>query len=250
MAALGLAVMALAGCTTTSQTPRPSGPVLRVGIANDTAPMTSRVSGQWTGIEIDLAKALAAELDRPVKFVSVKPFSLSKSLENGKIDVIMASTTAFPTEGREVQSCKPWLSSGIMAVVKSENLALYPNGVPQPFPGVVGIQEGTRSEFFMRIYFPEEEPVVFKTSKEALAGLKAGKVDLLFHDSLTAWWLRLENAQDGIAVVNRPIGQRNLLWWVGIEDEALRTSVNAFITSIHQDGRLREIIANRLPDAR
>ena len=239
------------GCATSSRTQSSAAAnPLRVGIASEAPPLILGEKGDWDGIEIELATMLGAELGREVEFVQLSAGALPTSLEKGNIDMIMAGASTIKSEEKNIQLCNPYLTSGMMALVPSDDMYLYGQGFSQPFAGKVGVQTGSRGEAFMRTYFPKEKLTKYKSAEAAAKALIQGDVRMVLHDSLTIWWLNGLHQGDGVDVVPTPLSQRYLAWWVGGDDAALKESVNRFVATVQSDGRLRSVIKMWLPDAR
>src|SRR5262245_39798064 len=69
---------------------------LRVGITADFPPMVYKEAGKVTGVEVDFANALGAELNRPVKFVEVDWADQITALAEGRTDIIMSGMSITP----------------------------------------------------------------------------------------------------------------------------------------------------------
>ena len=78
--------------------PEPKGKPLKVHTCTTMAPISFLVGGQWYGIEVDIVRALAAKLHRPVEFEFVDYSSAILALQTGACDIMMGCI--FITEER------------------------------------------------------------------------------------------------------------------------------------------------------
>lgn len=100
------------------------GTVLRVGMSGTDEPFTFLgKDGQVTGYDAEFAEIVAAKLQRPIEFVTMKFMSLIPALESGKIDLIISNMTATDERRKAVDFTQPYfIDSQVMLVKKkSEN---------------------------------------------------------------------------------------------------------------------------------
>src|SRR5262245_47052573 len=93
---------------TTAQ-PVMSQPALRVGIAPDYPPIVFKQQGRLTGLEVDCARGLEAELGRHVELVELDWDALIPALESGQIDVIMSGMSITEARARRVRFVSRYL---------------------------------------------------------------------------------------------------------------------------------------------
>jgi polar amino acid transport system substrate-binding protein len=68
---------------------------LRVGMEMNYPPFEMRdAQGQPAGVSVDLARALAASLGRPIEFSDIPFNGLIPALKTGQIDLVISSMTA------------------------------------------------------------------------------------------------------------------------------------------------------------
>src|SRR5690606_13979469 len=92
---------------------------LLVGVNPDYQPLSYKVDGELVGFEIDLAKAIASELNVPVKFVehdfrdafSDDNLSNSNPLTEDKVDIVMAALAVTRSRSEVFSFSKSYLDS-------------------------------------------------------------------------------------------------------------------------------------------
>src|SRR5215212_2331447 len=70
--------------------------VLRIGTDATYPPLESVEDGEFKGFEIDLARAIARELEVRPEFVNTPFDAIFPSLQNGSFDVVISSVTITP----------------------------------------------------------------------------------------------------------------------------------------------------------
>jgi polar amino acid transport system substrate-binding protein len=79
--------------------PEPKGKPLKVHTCTTMAPISFLVGDKWYGIEVDIVRALAAKLQRPVEFEFIDYSSAILALQTGACDIMMGCI--FITEERQ-----------------------------------------------------------------------------------------------------------------------------------------------------
>src|SRR5437762_2391769 len=129
---LALTLLALAGCRTGSGQPAapspPPSPPLRVGVTPSSPPFAFRQGGELVGLEVDFARSLAGALGRPLQLREVDWDDQIPTLLAGRTDVIMSGMTITPARQVRMAFSDPYLSSGLLAVVRRGDRDRYPDG--------------------------------------------------------------------------------------------------------------------------
>jgi general L-amino acid transport system substrate-binding protein len=164
--------------------------------------------GKWTGLDVDLCRAIAAAVfgdASKIKFVPLSAKDRFTALQSGEVDVLIRNTTW--TSSRDTQlglnftGVDYYDGQGFM-VRKSlkVNSALELNGAS------VCVQQGTTTELNLADYFRAHnmqlKSVTFATANEALKAYDASRCDAYTTDAsgLYAERLRLANSDDHIVL--------------------------------------------------
>ncbi len=113
----------LAGCG--GQAPQ-QAKVLKVGSDTAFAPFEfqDEKSKEYVGFDMDLIKAVGKQLGYEVKVQGMGFDGLIPALEAGQIDAVISAMTITAERGRKVNFSKPYYTSGLSIVVKSDNAAV------------------------------------------------------------------------------------------------------------------------------
>ncbi len=149
-------LLGLVGCATNGvKIGQTSANPILVGVTPNYPPVIFKMNAQMTGLEVDLARRLAAELKRPIEFVEISWEKQISTLLEGKIDIIMSGMTI--TQAREVRITfsQSYLTSGLMIAFTTANAPKYASlkNIMESIP-VVGFVAGTTGEAYARNNFP------------------------------------------------------------------------------------------------
>ncbi|MBB4285271.1 amino acid ABC transporter substrate-binding protein [Roseospira goensis] len=164
-------------------------------------------SGNWTGIDVDVCRAVAAAVlgdADAVKFVPLTAKERFTALQSGEIDVLSRNTTWTLTRdtslGLNFTGTNYYDGQGFL--VKKD---LGVTSATELDGASVCIQSGTTTELNLADYFRfqgmEYSPVVFDTSDQTVQGFASGRCDVLTSDQSQLYALRTKLDNPDSAVV-------------------------------------------------
>lgn len=247
---LGL-VCFLSGCGDTGSLSRDPNapPPLRVGVSGNSAPLIWKASGgKWAGVEADFARALGAEMGRPVQFVRMDFDRLIPAVQRGDVDIIMNGLTVFSQRETLVDFTRPYLNSGqgIMVPTKSGNFFQDPR-IIYMVPYRIGVKQGTVGNLVAQKIREDSTVIPYATAQKAANALMNGKVDLVLHDLPVLWYLAAQNPTAGYRVVPSRVTTENLAWAVRRGNTALRDQANNALAKWRKNGTLDRILRTYMP---
>jgi general L-amino acid transport system substrate-binding protein len=162
--------------------------------------------GHWTGLDVDVCRAIAAAIFNDaskVKFVPLSAKDRFTALQSGEVDVLVRNTTWTSSRdtslGLNFTGVDYYDGQGFMVrKALKVNSALELNGAS------VCVQQGTTTELNLADYFRAHKmqlkSVTFATANEAIKSYDAGRCDAYTTDAsgLYAERLRLANPDDHI----------------------------------------------------
>ena len=165
--------------------------------------------GEWTGLDVDFCRAVAAAIfgdGTKVKFTPLSAKDRFTALQSGEVDILSRNTTW--TIGRDTA-----LGLNFAGVTYFDGQGFMINA--QKLPGVnstlqlsgasVCVQSGTTTELNLADYFKannlEYNPVVFEKVEEANAAYDSGRCDAYTTDQSGLYAIRLTLAAPGDHVV-------------------------------------------------
>jgi len=145
--------------------------------------------GVLSGFNVDLARAICAELGVTCVLQAASFDTLADSVEQGRADAAIAGLAATPQSRTALDFSERYLGTPARFVGKRQETltAATPENVAAKKVAVVA---RTAHEAYLRSFFNEAAIRPFPDLKAAQEALKAGQVDLLFGDGITlALWL-------------------------------------------------------------
>jgi len=248
---------ALLGAGAAGASAQPASPVaapnaknpapLRVAVYPQSAPMIFKSGDNYTGIEADFARGLAAALGRPLQFVDCDWNDLITTVLDDKADIIMSGMSITGLRQVRVSFCFPYLRIGQVPLCRRGELALYGNNASlYNIRGVVGVVAGTTADLLAHEQFSYAQRETYPSLKDAVQGLLDKKADLVLTDFPLALWQSAEN-ESALAVVPVFLTQEDLAWAVRKDDDALRAAANVYFLQIKENGQLEQIVRKWLP---
>jgi len=198
--------------------------------------------GNWTGIDVDVCRAVAAAVlgdADAVKFVPLTAKERFTALQSGEIDMLSRNTTWTLTRdaslGLNFAGVNYYDGQGFL--VKKD---LGVSSATELDGASVCIQSGTTTELNLADYFRfkgmEFSPVVFDTSDQTVQGFASGRCDVLTSDQSQLYALRtkLDNPDSAVVlpeVISKeplgPVVRQGDDEWFNIVKWSLFAQVNA-----------------------
>ena len=213
--------------------------VLKVGVKADYKPYGYRdPSGAIVGIEPDLAKDVADKLGVKVEFVPVVSSNRMQFLEQGKIDLMIATMTDKPDRRKVVNIVDPNYYSSGTNVLSRKKAALkeWTDLKGKPVCGIQGAfyNKKTGQEFGAEI-------VAFKGTAEAYAALQQGScVAFVYDDSAIV----AKTKDPEFAEFEMPLKTIDDAPWglaVQLGEENFKSFMSDMIVGWHKSGRILEL---------
>jgi len=195
--------------------------------------------GEPAGVSVELAKALARYLNRPLRIENLSFTGLIPSLQNGRIACVISSMTDTPERRESIAFSEPYLTIGLALLVgKNSALASF-SDVDQPGKTLV-VRQGTTGEVWARKNLSKATLLSLDKENTAVLEVIQGKADAFIYDQMSVW----QNAQKNSGTVRailQPIQKES--WAVGLrkDDIKLRTEINSFLKQYREQGGFEKL---------
>ena len=217
---------------------------LTVGVKPDYPPFGFRdPSGHIIGLEVDLAREIADRIGVPLKLMSVAASSRMQFLQQGSIDLIIATMSVTAARAKEVGLVEPNYYASSVAVLarKGANIRSGADLKGKPLCVIKGA------------YYTEKvlalaggiDPLELKTEAEGEAALREGRCLALADEDVRLLQRKHGEADAWADYTVAPVDLPALPWAIGVKSEekdgALGKLVSAAITEWHKSGKLLEL---------
>ena len=141
-------------------------------------------NGELQGFDVDIAKALCAEMKVECTFVKQDWDGMIPALQKRKYDAIIASMSITEERKKRVDFSDKYYNTPAKFVAKKGS------GIEVSASGLkgkrVGLQRGTTHQCYMEKIYPDVELVLYGTQEEVFQDLAIGRIDAQFSDSIAA----------------------------------------------------------------
>jgi ABC-type amino acid transport substrate-binding protein len=208
---------------------------LVVGVRKDFPPLGYLdANGKHAGFEVDLARYMARQLLGDEKKLLVTPVSAGNritALLSGSADMLIAAMTATEDRATVLAFSDPYFLSGTLLLVPRNSPI---RGLPDVKGKRVAVIEGSIQEGGVTPGYPEAIRVKFWTVSEAVAALRAGKVDAFAEDDVLV--LALARQYSDLIAVGKPFRPHPYGVAMPKGDGELRIWVNEQLRKAKADG--------------
>jgi polar amino acid transport system substrate-binding protein len=238
----GLVLAGVVGCATTRHNP------LRVGVTPDYPPLVFEQDGGVVGAEIDLANALGAQLNRPVKCYSMRWDQLIPTLQEGRIDIIMSGMSVTRPRQLRIAFSEPYLHNQLRAIFSRPNADRFKTREDVlNTTAKIGVVPGTTADVFVQENCPKAERVNIGTRRDAAFHLlQDRRIDLFVDDSFALAQILSENEAD-LTYLAQPLAGDDLAWGIRSDNQELLRQVNVVLDRWKSEGTLDRILLVWMP---
>lgn len=245
--------LCICGCATAPPEPPAPAPVpsnaLKVGVSTHAPPLIYKTGGKITGLEHELAEALARHLHRPLQLVELEWQDQIPALLEKRTDIIMSGMTITPKRAYQIDFAEPYLQSGQVALIRIGDRERYAKGyadIAGQYQSI-GVVKGTFGQQYVERTFEDSRKISFNTSQAAVDALMRGIVDVVIHDGPIICMLAAANTAEGLMPIFPPFTKEYLAWGVRKEDVELRRAANDFLARLKVTGELAPMIRKWIP---
>ncbi len=207
---------------------------------------TIDASGQPAGVSVELARALAKNLERPLKIENMPFVGLIPSLQNGRIDCVISSMTDTPERRQAISFSDPYLSTGLALLVNARSGLQSFDEVDQQGK-TIAVRLGTTGESWARQNVKNATLIAMDKENTAVLEVIQGKADAFIYDQMSVWQNQQKNPETTRALL-APIRKEE--WAIGVrrDNEALRDQINAFLKTFRAEGGFDRLADQFLKD--
>jgi ABC-type amino acid transport substrate-binding protein len=197
-------------------------------------PKTNRLQG----LDIDMANALAHDLQVRSEFVNSTFASFVDDVRAGRCDIAMMGTAVTPARQALVNFSEPYLVSGFYGVTTLSHPTVKQWADIDKTGHIVMVLKGTVQESAMRQRLRAATLRVAQDVRERESDVQSGRADVFIADYpytrrvlAFADWAR-------VLVPVTPVEQTPYAYAVAPDDAPWLNRVNAFVRAVKRDGRL------------
>ncbi|CAN3131352.1 ABC transporter permease subunit [Mycobacterium sp. smrl_JER01] len=220
------------------ENPVQSAGVLRVGTEGVYAPFSFHdpATGQLTGYDVDVARAVAEKLGVDVEFVETPWDSIFAALEANRFDVVANQVTITPERQQRYDLSEPYsIGEGVIVTrVDDDSITSLAD-----LPGKIAAQS-TTSNWAQVARDAGAQIEAVEGLTQAMALLSQGRVDVVVNDSLSIYAYLAETNDTGVKIAGNT-GERSEQGFAARKGSGLLPDLDAAIDELRADGTLAAI---------
>lgn len=218
----------------------------------DTPPFFYEKNGELTGLEVDLAKALAKELGVQVRFNrTAKSFNaVVETVARGEADLAISKLSRTLARSQVISFTQPYLTLNHALILNRVAFAQHARERAAPdvirrFNGTIGVIAKSSFQDYAKRYFPRAKVMEYPGWPDVLKALEKGEVMAAYRDefeikrilksnptaSLTLRTITLKDLEDTLGIA------------VGIQDRTLLAFTNEFLAQRGDKLTINKVLA-------
>lgn len=206
-------------------------------------------NGALIGFDVDLATAICEVLAVECA-IQVRPFAtLTDGLKEGVGNAVIAGFDPLRAESEGLVSTQAYLKIPGRFVAPKDK-SFDPN---RPDSAFAAVACGSAHQAFLGRYFPKLRVVCYNSTIEALAEMRAGRVDAVFGDALgLSFWLHGRQSEDCCAFAGGPYVDDGyfgpgLSIVVRADDRTLKAALDYALREVYRAGTYEELYLRYFP---
>ena len=205
------------------------------------------------GFDVDLARALAGNMNVELEIVEVPFGDLLETLLEGKADMVISGMTITPERTRSVSFVGPYTLSGKSMLTTARVKEVVNNGAEitasdlgtefnNPAIQVAALENST-SESFVQRELPKASLHTIRNYNEGIQLLLTGRVDAMIADIPILKLSMLRYPDAGLGIIEPPLSIEPLGIAIGRDDKQFENLVRNYLSAFEKTGlipRLRQ----------
>ena len=193
------------------------------------------------GIDSDLAKELAKDLDVKLKFIPSSFATLVKDVNSDKCDIAMFAIGNTESRRAKLRFTTPHLSSDIYAITTKANKKINSWEDIDKKGIVVAVAKGTYHEPVMKKKLKNAQLLVVNSFKAREQEVKASRADVFMTDYPFGKRMIAKTNWAKLIIPSKTYHKTPYAWVMNYGDDKFYNRVEKFISDIKKDGRLLEL---------
>ena len=199
-------------------------------------------AGEFEGIDIEIAYALAQKLGLELVVDDMEFESALSAVQTGKSDIVAAGVTVTPDRLNTMCFTDSY-ANGVQVVIVKEGSDI--KTIDDLEGKQIGTQRGTTGYKYCTEDYGEDSVVAFDDGATAVQNLLAGKVDCVVIDSAPAQEYVKANA--GLTILDTEYTNEDYAIGLGKDNTALQEALNKALAELKADGTIQSIIDKYIP---
>ncbi|MGA1940174.1 substrate-binding periplasmic protein [Arcobacter sp. YIC-310] len=190
------------------------------------------------GIDSDLAKELAKDLNVTLKYIPSSFATLIKDIKSDKCDIAMFAIGNTKERREQIRFTTPHLSSDIYAITTKNNKRVKTWDDIDTEGIVVAVAKGTYHEPVMKKKLKKAKLLVLNSFKAREEAVRAGRADVFMTDYPFGKRMLAKTSWAKLIIPKTTYHKTPYAWALAYGNDLFYKRVEKFISDIRKDGRL------------
>jgi len=224
---------------------------LVVGTAASMPPLNMTAKdGQVIGMEIDLVRLIADNLEVKLTLRTMTFPELLPALENGRVDMVISGMTITPARNLKVAFAGPYYGSGKSLLVKKANIdAMDKVAKVNNTDKVLVALKSSTSQIFAEKVFPKAKLILAEDYNQAITMVRENKAQAMVADQPICLVSVYRYPDAGLAALKNTLSYEPLGIAIQANDFLWLNLLQNFITGMENSGELRTLTDKWFKDA-
>ena len=224
---------------------------LVVGTAASMPPLNMTAKdGQVIGMEIDLVRLIADNLEVKLTLRTMTFPELLPALETGRVDMVISGMTITPARNLKVAFAGPYYGSGKSLLVKKANIdAMDKVAKVNNTDKVLVALKSSTSQIFAEKVFPKAKLILAEDYNQAITMVRENKAQAMVADQPICLVSVYRYPDAGLAALKNTLSYEPLGIAIQANDFLWLNLLQNFITGMENSGELRTLTDKWFKDA-
>lgn len=221
-----------------------SAGTLTIAISPDFPPFENMENGEYVGLDIEVAKAVAKKLGLEPKFVSLQFDAILPAISSGtQADMGISGFTIDPERAKQVDFTHSYYTDDLsIAVANSSTVTKETVDADLNSAGVsIAVQSGTTGETYVQEHYPNARVVAYGNSNDCFAAMQAGQVNAVCTNYAVVNKMLADAYKDAKVVKSIATGEEYAIA-VSPDNKALTTDINKALEELMADGTIDNLL--------
>ena len=221
---------------------------LTVGLSPDFPPFENMENGEYVGLDVDLAKALAEKLGLEVEFKTLQFDAIVPAVAaGGQVDLGISGITVEPDREKQVDFTDSYYVDDQCIVVMKSNTSVTADdqSALNAADVTIAVQSGTTGESYAKENFPNATTQPYGNATDCFAAMQAGQAQAVVTNKAVGKQMVADAYKEAQVVKEIATGEEYACA-VSKDNTALRDAVNDAIKQLEDDGTLDSLVKKYL----
>lgn len=219
---------------------------LIVATSPDYPPFENLENGEYVGLDIEIAKAVAEKLGLEIEFKTLQFDAIIPAVAaGGQVDLGISGFTVDPERAKEIDfSNSYYIDDQAIAAMKDGEITAD-NAAEKLASATIAVQSGTSGEAYIQENFPEATAQPYGNSTDAFAAMQAGQADAVCTNAAVVQKMLADAYQDATIVQSIATGEEYAMI-ISKDNPALTKAVNDALAELTADGTIDRLVEQYL----